>query len=118
MSLARHGAMSAYLSPRALAACLVLLLAAGCAGMGAGRTASGAGETAATSADVSFLEADRDADARITSGEFKTWLQTDADDLERFQAADGNHDGVLTLDEWQALVRRPSAAAGGSTRPR
>lgn len=105
--------MNANLSPRALAACLVLLLAAGCAGMGARRSAAGAGETAATSADVSFLEADRDGDARITPGEFKTWLRTDAGVRERFQAADTNRDGVLTLDEWHAVVRRPSAAAGG-----
>jgi hypothetical protein len=99
-----------------VAACLVLFLEAGCAGVGGGRGAAAAGETAATSADVSFLEADRDRDARITPGEFKAWLQTDAGTLERFHAADINRDGVLTLDEWQAVVRRPSAAAGASTR--
>src|SRR3954471_14147586 len=97
-----------------MAGCVVFFLAAGCAGMGGGRSAAAAGETATTSADVSFLEADRDGDARVTPGEFKAWMQTEAGALERFQAADSNRDGVLTLDEWQAVVRRPSAAAGAS----
>lgn len=82
--------------------------------MGGNRAAAGAGETAATIADVSFLEADVDGDARVTAGEFNVWRQRSARALDRFEAGDTNGDGVLTLDEWQRLVRRPSAAAGGS----
>ena len=102
---------------KTLACSVALLFAAGCAGIGGSRGPVAAGETAATSADVGFLAADLDGDARISPREFNTWRQTNAVALDRFEAADTNHDGTLTLDEWQAVVRRPSAAAaGGSTR--
>ena len=98
--------------------CLALLLASGCAGMRGGRTVAAAGESAATAADVSFLEADLDGDARVSPREFKAWTERNPAVRDGFQAADINGDGVLTLDEWQALVRRPNAAAGASTRTR
>jgi hypothetical protein len=91
-----------------------LLAFAGCAGMGSNRTTAAAGADARSSGPVSFMEADRDGDARITRPEFNFWLQGNSGEHDTFEAADANRDGVLTLDEWPAMVRRPGAAAGAS----
>src|SRR4051812_50176734 len=61
-----------------VAACLVLFLEAGCAGVGRGKGAAAAGETAATPAHVSFLEVDGERDPRTGARGFKAGLPTEA----------------------------------------
>jgi len=79
-----------------------------------GRAVAGGALRSAPS--VSFMEADRNGDARITPGELDGWLAVKTGEHHAFAAADTNGDGVLTLDEWQAMLARPSAAAGESAR--
>jgi hypothetical protein len=121
---------------KTVAVCLVAL-AAGCAGgdRSTDRESIAAAQTAAaTPPTVSFAEADLNRDARIDRHEFNLWLRKSdtnavsaraaaggsaADDA--FSAADTNANGVLTLDEWQAMIVNPSipapAAASRSPRP-
>lgn len=87
---------------------------------------AGASSTAAMPAAVSFAQADANGDARITRDEFELWLRQSADAAsaraaaggtsanDAFYAADTDLNDVLTLDEWQAMTQRPSAAAGAS----
>jgi hypothetical protein len=93
--------------PLILALCFSSLALAGCARMGLNRppATAAAGGTAPRSASVSFLEADTDGDARITRQEYEVHFARDGARRESFEAADVNRDGVLTLDEWQALRR-------------
>lgn len=101
----------------------------GCAGIGgnkAGGSVAAAGSTGATLAAVSFAQADLNGDARIDRREFHLWLQQSADapsaraaaggtsEAAAFYNADRNLNGVLTLDEWQAMTERPSAGAGAA----
>ena len=98
-------------TPLILISCLFPLVLAGCAGVGLNgpaRTAA-AGGTAPPAASVSFLEADTDGNARITPDEYSVHFRGGAQ-RESFETADTNHDGVLTLDEWQALVSPPRVA--------
>jgi hypothetical protein len=108
------------------AGCVVAVGVAGCGGMG-GKTSNesiaAAQAVAATPPTVTFAQADLDGDARITPREFALWRKSEAgaaaaaaggssaDDA--FFAADTNVNGVLTLDEWQAMMAAPSAARGG-----
>lgn len=103
--------------PRILALCFLSLALAGCARMGLNRppATAAAGGTAPPSASVSFMAADADGDARITRREYDVHFARDGAQHESFEAADTNRDGVLTLDEWQALMRPPRAATGLST---
>ena len=90
-----------------------LLGAAGCAGSAPSDTRGVSASSAALSDPVSFRQADLDGDARITPREFRLWLgnageasaaagATRGEDG-AFYAADRNLNGVLTLDEWQAM---------------
>lgn len=100
-----------------LAVSVLALSAGGCAGMGGKAAPGGAaaiGGTVATEAAVSFTEADLDGDARVTPREFDLWAAGNARGRDDFSAADANLNRVLTLDEWQAMVNRPSAVAGGT----
>jgi hypothetical protein len=107
------------------AASVVAVGAAGCAGMG-GKTSNqsiaAAQAVAATPPTVTFAQADLDGDARITPHEFDLWRKSEAGAAAAaggssadgaFFAADTNVNGVLTLDEWQAMMAAPSAARGG-----
>ncbi len=87
--------------------------------------------TVATPATVSFAQADLNRDARISRREFDVWLRQSAapasaqaaaggtrapDDA--FSAADTDLNGVLTLDEWQAMIGNPSSPVlGAPARP-
>lgn len=114
-----------------VAASFLLLGAGGCTGMGgntAGESIAAARSTAATPAAVSFTQADLDGDARITRQEFDLWRRQSAGSgqaaaggtrpQEAFDAADTDLNGVLTLDEWQAIATPPSAAASATRAPR
>lgn len=93
------------------AACLVALAPGGCAalaGTAARRDSAAAGGTAPTPAAVSFAQADLDGDAKITRREFELW-QRNSGANDAFDAADTNLNGVLTLDEWQAMTAGPPA---------
>ena len=82
----------------------------------------------ATPPAVSFAQADIDGDARITRREFDLWRRK-SDDVngqaaaggtagsDAFYAADRDLNGVLTLDEWQAMIGSPSRPAAGASRP-
>ena len=98
--------------PLVLTLCFFSLALPGCAGVGVNRppATAAAGGTAPPSASVSFMEADLDRDARISPREYDLRRGRDGAPHESFEAADTNHDGALTLDEWQALVRPPRAA--------
>ena len=98
-------------TPLTLMLCLSLALP-GCAGMGANRSgAAAAGGTALSSSSVSFMEADVDGDARISPGEYRARFGNEGTQPGGFAAADTNRDGVLTFDEWEALVTPPRRAA-------
>ena len=102
--------------------------AVGCAGRGArtGDESLAAARTiAATPPAVSFTQADLDGDARISRQEFDLWQrQSSASgqsaaaggtrEREDFDAADTDVNGVLTLDEWQAMGSASNAGVGGS----
>ena len=105
-------------TPLTLMLCLSLGLP-GCAGMGMNRPgAAAAGGTALSSASVSFMEADVDGDARISPREYQARFAGDSTQPGSFAAADINRDGVLTFDEWQAMMTPPRpAAASTATRP-
>jgi len=96
--------------------CFCALGLPGCAAVGVNRApaAAAAGGTAPPSAPVSFLEVDADGDARITPREYEARFARDGARHESFEAADTNRDGVITLDEWQAVVSPPRAATGPS----
>ena len=96
-------------TPLALALCFALLALPGCSRMGINRPAAtaAAGGTAPPTPAVGFMEADADGDARITPGEYEARFARDGSRPASFPAADTNGDGVLTLDEWRALVSRP-----------
>ena len=85
-----------------------LLALAACSQMPGRQPSAAAGATAPPSAPVSFLQADLDGDARITRREFSLWLREPGQPA--FDAVDTNRDGVITLDEWQAMLRPPGAA--------
>ena len=103
-----------------------LVALAGCSGMG--RNAAGR-DVAASPLDtlpaVTFAQADANGDARITPEEFHAWLRQSAapssaqaaaggtSERGAFDAADTNLNGVLTLDEWQAMMAGPSSARVG-----
>lgn len=99
-----------------LALSSVALALPGCARTGINRppATAAAGGTAPPSASVSFMEADRDGDARISPREFAQ-RATEAAQPQSFQAADRNGDGVLTFDEWQAMVTPPRTAVSRRT---
>lgn len=102
----------------------------GCAGMGgnaaANREAGTSASSAPTAPAVSFAQADLNGDARITPQEFRAWLRQSAgassaqaaaggtSDESAFYAADTNLNGVLTLDEWQAMMVSPANAGLGT----
>jgi hypothetical protein len=103
-----------------LAVSFLALGAGGCAwmrGNAAPERTGAIGGTAATPAAVSFTEADLNGDARVTRREFDLWAAGKGRGHDAFDAADTNLNGVLTLDEWQAMENRPSAAAGVSRGP-
>ena len=100
-----------------LAVSLLPLAAGGCAGMGGNSARAAAVSNAATPAAVSFTQADLNGDGRVTRREFELWTAANTRERDAFDAADTNLNGVLTLDEWQAMLSRPSAAAGGSRAP-
>jgi hypothetical protein len=117
-----------------LMAVVSLALGAGaCANMGGNKTDSIAASriTSATPATVSFTQADLDGDARITREEFDQWQRRfavgatsgqaaaggTAND-NAFDSADTNFNGVLTLDEWQAMTAPPSAGASRAASPK
>ena len=106
-------------TPFVLALCVLSLALPGCANVGVNRRPAGAaaGGTAPPSASASFIEADVDGDARISRREYDLRRGRDGAQQESFEAADTNGDGVLTFDEWQALVS-PRRAAAGATVPR
>lgn len=97
-----------------------------------GRSASGGvadtASTAATPAAVSFAQADLNGDARIDRREFARWLRQSADAAsaqaaaggtsagDAFYAADTDLSGVLTLDEWQAMMASTPGALPGPGR--
>ena len=115
-----------------LAVSFIALAAGGCAALGGGKQGSIAADraVAATPATVSFTQADLDGDARITRQEFELWMRrygggapgaqaaaggtVNPDDA--FDSADTNFNGVLTLDEWQAMTANPSSTAAGAFR--
>jgi hypothetical protein len=103
--------------PVTLALCVLSLALPGCARMGINRppATAAAGGTAPPSPSVSFMEADRDGNARITPEEYSVRFAPDGAERPGFEAADTNHDGVLTLDEWQALMTPPRANPAPST---
>lgn len=98
----------------------------GCAGTGPatmGEAATAASSTAADSAAVSFAQADLDHDARISPREYSLWRRNFAENApdaraaaggtgedDAFYAADSDLNGVLTLDEWQAMMRAGAPA--------
>ena len=92
--------------------CLALA-AAGCAGRSAAFGGTAPTAIAPTPPTVSFTQVDRDHDARVTREELaRSPYRPGRPDA--FDAADLDHDGTLTLDEWQALVspaRAPAQAA-------
>ena len=106
----------------ALAASFVGL--GGCGGMGRGAS-GGIADTASAAATpaVSFAQADLNGDARIDRTEFARWLRQSADAAsaqaaaggtsagDAFYAADTDLSGMLTLDEWQAMMASRSGAA-------
>ena len=115
-----------------VAVSFVVLGTGGCAALGGGKQGSIAADrtVAATPATVSFTQADLDGDARITRQEFELWMRryggatpgaqaaaggtVNPDDA--FDSADTNFNGVLTLDEWQAMTANPSGTAAGAFR--
>lgn len=101
-------------TPFVLALCFAFLGLPGCGSVGVNRSpgTAGAGGTAPQSPSVSFTEADTDGDARISRREYDVHFARDSAPHESFEAADTNRDGVLTLDEWQALVSPPRASPG------
>jgi|KBSSwiStaDraftv2_1062776.scaffolds.fasta_scaffold4326214_1 hypothetical protein len=105
-------------APFILTLCFAALALPGCGSVGVNRSpaTAGAGGTAPRSPSVSFMEADADGDARITPHEYDVHFARDGAQPESFQAADTNRDGVLTLDEWQALVSRPATALSAPRR--
>lgn len=97
-----------------LAVSSLMIAAGGCAWMGGRDTAAaGVGPDTATAATISFTQADLNGDARISRSEFERWAAANPGQQNDFYSADTNLNGVLTLDEWQAMSR-PSAAAGGT----
>ena len=96
-----------------LAISLLSLATGGCAWMGRDTTMAAAGPDTATAATISFTQADVNGDARISRNEFERWAAANPSEHGDFYSADTNLNGVLTLDEWQAMSR-PSAAAGGT----
>lgn len=117
-----------------LAVSLLALGAGGCAnraGSTTGGESSAAGQTAASLPAVSFTQADLNGDARIDRQEFDLWRRQSAESAasagaaaggtrmqDAFDAADRNGNGVLTLDEWQAMATPASAASGASREPK
>ena len=96
-----------------------VLATAGCAGTGRGTASESIAATqslTATPPPVSFSQADLNGDARIDRHEFDLWRRTSAATAlaaaggtrasDAFDAADTNHNGVLTLDEWSAMRSR------------
>ena len=93
-------------------------------GSKAGLGASGAASAGATPPTVTFAQADLNGDARIDRREFGLWLRQSADAQSAraaaggtnaqnaFYAGDTDLNGVLTLDEWQAMTQRPGVAVG------
>ena len=96
-----------------LAISLLPLAAGGCAWMGRNTTTAAAGPDTATAAAIGFTQADVNGDARVSRSEFERWAEANPGEHGDFYSADTNLNGVLTLDEWQAMSR-PSAAAGGT----
>jgi hypothetical protein len=96
--------------PVTLALCALSLALPGCARMGINRppATAAAGGTAPPSPAVSFMEADTDGNARITPDEYSARFGRGGAEHPGFEAADTNRDGVLTLDEWQALMSPPA----------
>lgn len=93
------------------------LAVSGCAGMGRNNVDAAAGPDPATSAAMSFTQADLNGDARIDRREFDSWRARSDDNAagaraaaggsaasDAFDAADTNFNGVLTLDEWRAML--------------
>jgi hypothetical protein len=117
------------LAKRGLVAAVSSIVLGGCAGMGANnanRDAGTSASSAATAPAVSFAQADLNGDARITPQEFRVWLRQSAgassaqaaaggtSDDSAFYAADSNLNGVLTLDEWQAMMVSPANVGLGA----
>ena len=114
---------------------LKLALALSCVGLGACAGMGGKSEqslaeartTEATPAAVTFAQADLDGDAKISRREFDIWLRRSADAGsaqaaaggtsagDAFYAADTNLNGVLTLDEWQAMASTAAAPRSART---
>ena len=101
-------------TPFILMLCFAALALPGCGSVGVNRSpaTAAAGGTGPRSPSASFVEADADGDARITRHEYDVHFARDGAPPESFQAADTNRDGVLTLDEWQALISPPRASPG------
>lgn len=102
----------------AIAAFSFLALAS-CAGTGRSATGDNIAATqsiTATPAPVTFSQADVNGDARIDRHEYDLWLRNSTQNAgaaaggtgagDAFDAADTNHNGVLTLDEWSAMRSR------------
>lgn len=96
-----------------------MLAAAGCAGTGHNSASDSIAATrslTAMPAPVSFSQADANGDARVDRHEFELWRRNAIDTApaaaggtsgaDAFDAADTNHNGVLTLDEWPATNGR------------
>lgn len=114
---ARAGSVNAAIRFSLLHAVSLLALGAGGCARTGGNTGQGTAtdlSPAATPPAVSFTQADRDGDARITRQEFDLWRRAHATSgqaaaggtgaQDAFDAADANLNGVLTLDEWQAVL--------------
>jgi hypothetical protein len=113
-----------------LAASFLVLGGGGCSDFGGGKTGRSIAadrSLEATPPAVSFTQADVDGDARITREEYALWLRRFAASAGGAQAAAGgtagppsfdtldtNFNGVLTLDEWQAMEN----PLRGTTAPR